>query len=204
MTLKLLKKYEDELEQAVGDCRTLLDVGCGDDSPIQGFSQRIECTGVDAFEPSIEKSRAKQIHRRYFKMDIREVAKEFKPGAYDCVLASDVIEHLPKEEGDVFLHSLETIAKRRVIIFTPNGFLAQGEYDKNPWQVHLSGWTVDEMRTRGYRVIGLRGWKPLRKEYAAIRYKPKFFWLLISAFTQWFVRNRPEHSFQILCIKDKI
>ena len=58
------------------------------------------------------------------------------------------------------------------------------------------------MKSMGYHVIGINGWKPLRKEYAAVRFQPKYFWLLVSHLTQIFVRNRPEHAFQILCIKE--
>jgi len=199
---KLEKKYEQELEEAVGPCTSLLDVGCGTDSPIQGFSKKLFAVGVDAFEPSLQKSAARGIHNEYVKADIRDLKRHFKPGSFDCVLASDVIEHLPKEEGDAFLAALESLARKRVLIFTPNGFLPQGEYDSNPWQAHLSGWTPEEMRKRGYRVIGVRGWKPLRKEYAAVRWPRKFLWLFISSLTQRWVRDRPEKAFQILCIKD--
>ena len=202
VALKLERKYEEELEEAVGDCRSLLDVGCGTDSPIQGFSKKLFSVGVDAFEPSLQKSAARGIHNEYVKADVRELAQRFQPKSFDCVLASDVIEHLPKEMGDPFLATLESLARKRVLIFTPNGFLPQGEYDSNPWQVHVSGWTPEEMRKRGYRVIGLRGWKPLRKEYAAIRWPPKFLWLFVSSLTQRWVRDRPEKAFQLLCIKD--
>jgi len=98
---------------------------------------------------------------------------------------------------------MEKISKNKVIIFTPNGFLPQGEYYNNPWQVHKSGWTVKEMKKRGYKVIGINSWKPLRGEYARLRFRPSYFWQIISDITQLFVRNKTEKAFQILCIKTK-
>jgi len=97
---------------------------------------------------------------------------------------------------------MEEIATKKVIIFTPNGFLPQGEYDNNPWQIHHSGWDVEEMQDLGYNIIGINGWKPLRGEYARINYKPLFLWTLLSDITQLFVRNNPKYAFQILCVKE--
>ncbi len=196
--------YQTELEKAVADCETLLDVGCGSNSPIRAFSAKLYCVGVDAFAPSIEKSKALNIHNEYKQTDILNIDKVFEPESFDCVLASDVIEHLDKEDGYKLMEKMEKIAKKKVIIFTPNGFLPQGEYDDNPWQVHKSGWEVDEMRQQGYKVIGINGWKPLRGEYAALKYRPHFFWTLVSELTQFYVRNRPQKAFQILCVKTKM
>ena len=98
---------------------------------------------------------------------------------------------------------MEAIAKERVVVFTPNGFLQQHEYDNNPKQVHKSGWYVDEMRNKGYRIIGIDGWKGLRGEYSKIRFWPERLWTTISDITQLFTRNHPEYAFEILCVKDK-
>ena len=199
---RILPDYRVELKKAIGDCKTLLDVGCGSSSPIKSFSNKLYCVGVDAFEPSIEKSKKEQIHNKYYKMDVLEIGKNFKPKSFDCVLASDLIEHLTKEEGFKLLEMMEKIAKKKVIVFTPNGFLSQGEYDNNPWQVHKSGWTVDEIKKRGYKIIGINGWKPLRGEFASVKFRPKLLWVIISDITQVFVRNNPKKAFQILCVKE--
>lgn len=202
--VRVFPNFQVELEKAVGKNKSLLDVGCGSNSPIQSFSQKLNCVGVDAFSPSIKKSKNLKIHNQYHQMDVLDIGKKFKSNSFDCVLASDLIEHLTKEEGYKLIEMMEKIAKNKVIIFTPNGFLAQREYDNNPWQVHKSGWSVKEMKERGYKVIGINGWKPLRREYASLRFWPNYFWLIISDITQFFVRNKPIKAFQILCIKTKV
>jgi SAM-dependent methyltransferase len=196
-----LTHYEIELAKAVGACQSLLDVGCGSGSPIKSFSHKMHCVGVDAFAPSIEKSEKQGIHKEYHEMKVLDIGKKFGPGSFDCVLATDLIEHLSKEDGIKLIEMMERIAKKTVIIFTPNGYLPQGKYENNPWQVHLSGWTAEEMVGRGYRVIGISGWKPLKGEYAEVRFWPKLFWNNLSEFSQLFVRNRPEHAFHLLCVK---
>lgn len=201
--VKIFPNYQIELEKAIGKCKNLIDVGCGSDSPIKPFSKKFYCVGVDVFAPSIEKSKNLKIHNKYYKIDVLDIGKKIKSNSFDCVLASDLIEHLTKEEGIKLIEMMEKISKNKVIIFTPNGFLPQGEQDNNPWQLHKSGWTVKEMKKRGYNVIGINGLKPLRGEGASIRFWPKYFWLIISDLTQFFVRNKPEKAFQILCVKIK-
>ena len=193
--------YFYELKKVLSNCESLLDVGCGSFSPIASFSKSFYSVGVDAFVPSIEKSRKLGIHNKYYNIDVLDIGKKFKENSFDCVLASDLIEHLSKEDGFKLIEMMEKIAKKKVVIFTPNGFLPQGEYNNNPWQVHKSGWSVEEMRRRGYKVIGINGWKPLRGERARIKYKPKLFWLIFSILTIPLVRNHPTKAFQILCVK---
>ena len=207
---KIFPEYRVELEKAVGNCKTLLDVGCGPDSPIKPFSGKLYSVGVDAFRPSIEKSKKEGIHNKYYMTDVLKIGKLFKAGSFDCVLASDLIEHLTKEDGCKLLDIMEKIARRKVIVFTPNGFMPQGEFGGNPWQIHKSGWYVDEMRGRDYKVIGINGLKPLRwggqeekfgEHFTDIKFWPKYFWLVVSDMTQLFVRNHPKYAFQILCVK---
>lgn len=202
-TFSNYRKYQIELEKAVGECRSLLDLGCGSSSPIKSFSKKLYCMGVDSFEPSIEKSKKEKIHNDYCKIDVLDIDKKFTPGSFDCVAALDLIEHLTKEEGARLIEMIEIIARKKVIIFTPNGFLLQREGDDNPRQVHKSGWSVEEMKKRGYDVIGINGWKQLRGERTSVRFWPKYFWLFISDMTQFFVKNKPDKACQILCTKLK-
>lgn len=195
--------YHKELEKAIGDSESVLDVGCGSHSPVQHIKGAFRSVGVDAFLPSIEQSKADRIHDEYYKIDALEIGKKFEAGSFDCVIALDLIEHLTKEDGIKLLDAMERITKKKVIVFTPNSFLPQPAVDGNPFQEHKSGWSAKEMRSKGYRVIGINGWKPLRGENADIKLKPKRFWQFISEITQKFVRNKPEKAFQILCVKEK-
>ena len=199
----LMLTYYNELEHSIGDAESLLDVGCGVSSPISHFKKKIKYTvGIDGFEPSIAESCSKGIHDEYHCMDIMKIEEKFDKNQFDCVLASDVIEHFSKSEGQKLLSMMENIARKRVIIFTPNGFLPQGEHSGNPLQKHHSGWEVIEMRNLGFDVIGINGWKPLLGEMSIPKFRPHKVWALISSISQRFVRNKPEYAFQILCVKE--
>jgi len=197
-------QYFAALERTIvdGRCESLLDVGCGEKSPIFGFSKLIpHTTGVDSHLPSIERSRAEGVHTDYVQMNIADIGERFPPRSYDCVVALDVIEHFEKEAGLRLLDAMERIARKKVVIFTPNGFVAQPATADNPHQLHRSGWTVAEMRARGYDVVGIGGWRPLRGAYALPRIRP--FWLTerLSLLTERYFESRPERAYQILCTK---
>lgn len=193
----------DEIEAAIGAPASLLDVGCGSDSPVKFFYVRPDrMVGVDGFQPSIDKSRSACIHDDYLCIDLSRLGEEIAPESYETVLSIDVIEHFEKEQGIQLIKDMEKIASRRVVLLTPNGFLHQDEHSGNPYQKHRSGWTADEMKAMGYQVVGVNGWKPLLGEFAQPRLWPAPFWRLISRLTQPLVRNHPSKAFHLLCIKE--
>ena len=167
------------------------------------FSNQLQYSmGVDRFEPAVRESSSAQIHHDYCVMDALEIGERFQDKSFDCVLASDLIEHLSKEEGYKLVAMMVRIARKKVILFTPNGYLPQAGYGGNKFQRHQSGWDVEEMRELGFHVIGISGWKPLRGEMGTIRWRPRALWIRISDLTQIVTTKRPEYAFQILCIKD--
>ncbi|PKM92362.1 MAG: SAM-dependent methyltransferase [Euryarchaeota archaeon HGW-Euryarchaeota-1] len=194
--------FRQELEKELEGCESFLDLACGINTPIQNYSKKYYSVGVDLFEPSVEGSKQKGLHTEYCIMSVLDIDKKFKENSFDCVVALDLIEHLEKKEGLKLMSMMEKIAKKKVIIFTPNGFLPQGEHFENVWQIHKSGWNVEEMQEKGYDVIGINGWKPLRGEMAKNKYSPAFFWNRISDITQLFTRKNPKFAFQILCVKE--
>lgn len=197
--------YQRLLARELPPCRTLLDVGCGKESPIRSLAPpglRRRTVGVDIHEPDLRESRRLGIHDNYVVLDVSTLGSAFKPASFDCVLASDLIEHLPKHQGERLIESMERVARRRVLIFTPNGFLEQPPDEDNPWQEHVSGWTVAEFRKRGYRVVGVHGWKPLRTQYAEIALRPVKFWERVSWLSQPLLQKSPRWAFQLLAVKD--
>jgi hypothetical protein len=199
-----LGQYEKELAQEiVGSCDSLLDIGCGAHSPIRDFSHRLRYTvGVDTFAGSIDVSRAAGIHNEYYKMDALEIGGRFAAGSFDAVIALDLIEHLPMQDGYQLIAAMERVARKKVVIITPNGFQPQRPIEGNPFQAHVSGWSYDEMRCLGYRIRGLNGWRPLRGELTAIRWQPKLLWENLSLLSQALTTTRPRFAYHLLCVKD--
>lgn len=186
------------------DCKTVLDVGCGAaGSPVSLIKDRLNYSiGVDAYLPSIESSERSKAHTEHKHMDVTKIAEVFKPKSFDCVVALDLIEHLTKEEGKMLLKNMESIAIKKVIVFTPNGYINQDIYDNNEYQIHKSGWSAKEMKKLGYKVVGINGLKILRGEYAKPKFKPTILWERILYITQYFTKANPRFAFQIFCIKE--
>jgi SAM-dependent methyltransferase len=199
---RLQDDFISRLECALGDCESVLDVGCGANSPIDRLPKRVPYSvGVDLYEPWIEESRAKGIHDRYLVADIRHLDSYFAPKSMDCVLAADVLEHLDKADGFRLISLMDRIARKSVVIFTPNGYLEQHPTGGNPLQIHRSGWAASEMQALGYEVTGINGWRPLRGEYARAKWRPRTLWSRISLVSQLLTNSRPTHAFALLCVK---
>lgn len=201
-------RFKDHYVKALGKeldgCTSVLDVGCGSASPLRHFKGTIEYSvGVDSFRSSIDQSRAAGIHHEYALMNALDISGRFPNGSFDCVVALDVLEHLTKDDGHKLLRMMERIARKKIIIFAPNGFVEQGGINGNLDQVHLSGWGVGEMRRMGYRVTGINGWKLLRGELARVRGWPGDFWWRISLLSEYITTHCPEHAFALLCVKEK-
>jgi hypothetical protein len=129
------------------------------------------------------------------------MGERIAPDSFDAVVAFDLIEHLGRDEGLALLAMMERMARSRVVVFTPNGYLPQEPRDGNPLQAHRSGWTAEDFRRLGYDVHGVHGLRHLRGERGSMRWRPSRFWGVVSDLTQPLVYRRPSLAFHLLCVK---
>jgi len=188
--------------RVLADCDSVLDVGCGVNSPLRFLSCK-RLVGVDAYQPDLDRARATRTHDEFVLTDAHNLTTSFQANDFDACVALDVIEHFTKSDGLTFLQTLESLARRKVVILTPNGFLPQSSKVEGDFQKHLSGWEPEEMNDLGYRVIGLDGFRRLRTDHHRIRFHPAPLWAVVSWLTQHACcRNHPSTAAAILCIKD--
>jgi SAM-dependent methyltransferase len=199
--------YIKELERLLvtGNYTTLLDVGCGHNSPIRYVKglNGITKTGIDAYQPSIDTSKGNSIHDFYIKSDLIEYPRYNSATSFDVVLISDVIEHFEEHSALELISAYEALASKLIIIFTPNGFLPQGELMNNPWQVHRSGFESDFFKNRGYNLIGVGGLKYLHGAVYAPRIRPKLLGEIVTDLTVPLTRLIPSSAFSLLAYKHK-
>jgi len=192
--------YVLEIKRSLKDCKTLLDVGCGSSSPIR-FLNKKKTVGVDIHYPLIDEALSKGTHDEFYQFDVKEIGKQFTQKEFDSCVALDLIEHLSKKDSYRLIRDLERIASKKVLIFTPNGFMTQMT-KHDDFQEHLSGWSANEMRNLGYSVIGIFGHKFFRGEKHHLRFRPKLLWGIISHLTHClYTRAHPESATALLCIK---
>lgn len=200
--LKIVKWLKEELK----DCKSVLDLGCGQSSMLQ-YCDVPYSVGVEYWKPYIEESQKKGIHNEYVNADITEL--EMDRGQFDAVMLIDVLEHIEKLKAKVLMWEMERWAAKKVIISVPNGFLPQGDSygDGNIKQHHVSGWDTREFEAMGYRVRGFDGWRPLRGDGADIvPTKTRLGHYLLSAMSMLsepIVESMPEYAFHLFAVRDK-
>ena len=209
LTCSLLKQGADPgqilvklaLRKALLGCDSVLDIGCGTSPTLRQVGVP-HCVGLEGYRPDFEAAQRLNTQDEIICGDLRQLTQLFKPGQFDACIAMDVIEHLPKEDGLKLMREMELLAKKKVVFFTPNGFLPQRQAADSDLQAHFSGWEAEEMQGHGYDVFGMLGPKSLRGEYHMIQRRPKIFWSLVSTLDQIFrIHRRPEKAAAILCIK---
>jgi SAM-dependent methyltransferase len=197
------------LQRELSGCESVLDLGCGPSSPLQ-FCKNIKYSvGVEAFEPYLSESQKKKIHTEYISKKIEEL--DFPENSFDAVIMIEVLEHLPEKTGLEILKKAEKWAKKKVIVSSPNDFIAQKAVDGNELQKHLSGWDYKRMKKLGFKSYGLAGFKFLRQEVEndtmgndlanSIRYSPKLFWFIIATLSQILTYYIPFWSFELFSKK---
>ncbi|MDD5436647.1 MAG: class I SAM-dependent methyltransferase, partial [Candidatus Omnitrophica bacterium] len=187
----LLHSHLHFLKKELKGCASALDIGCGADSPMQ-YIRIPHSVGVDIYGPAVEESRSKKIHDEYIVADVNGL--DFAPDSFEAVVMCETLEHLEKEAGRSLLDRAERWAKKKVLVSCPNGYILQEALYGNPYQVHRSGWSIKDMKERGYKPYGMVGlkWKPSRSLFF-----PLFFWALLSVVMQPVTYYFPSVAFEI-------
>jgi len=125
------------------DAKSILDIGCGEGKPMKFINRhrQFHVTGVDAFEPALDKCRSTGVYNELILGDIQRL--HFREYSFDVVICLALIEHLEKEEAEELLGRMEAIARRQVIVTTP-----VGEYKQGP----LEGILTSNINTAGNRL----------------------------------------------------
>lgn len=150
---------------------SILDVGCG--LGIYGALARIYLEGDNLYDRSGLSWNRKEnwtvkidavegfdkyitpfqiaVYNEIFIKNVVTGMSHFRDKAYDLVLAIDILEHLDKQDGNLFIRELLRIGKS-VILATPAEFISQ-VVPENPLEDHLSLWTREELLTHGFTIV---------------------------------------------------
>lgn len=84
--------------------------------------------------------------------DALDILPTLPESGYDLVLAIDILEHLNKEDGCIFMEHLKRVACKAALISTPKNFIPQ-EVEANPYENHLSVWSRKELVRNNFTQI---------------------------------------------------
>ncbi len=192
--------FEYNLRKATSKSDSVLDIGCGPDSPLQ-FCRRngLYSVGVDLFGPYLRAARTRHTHRDLVRCD--GCYLPFRKNSFDASAALDVIEHLTKKKGLSLLKEMCRVSRKIVIIMTPNGWIHQRVYDENPFQAHNSGWRKGNLLDLGFEVTGIRGVRFLRTIGSRPRFRPLALGYFVVALSEVFGWLFSSIAFQVVAIK---
>lgn len=147
----ILKFFPEDLSG-----KKLLDLGCG--KGIYGYliratknSQGATIIGLDSNKENINFVNKFRIYDKIILSRLPHL--NFKPKSIDFILCSEVIEHISKKAGKKLLDKIDEICKEMTVITTPNVFFQPaGSEDIDR---HISFWSVEDFRKRGYKVYGI-------------------------------------------------
>ena len=146
------KDFWATVRNVMSSPNTLIDLGSGV-RPSTLWSPNLHIC-VEIFEPYqvYLKDKFKDRPLVIISEDVLSFLKRQPDRSLDTIFASDVIEHLPKEDGIQFLQEIERTTRSQALIFTPNGFMPQHVgigndgwgWTGNSKQDHISGWLPSE------------------------------------------------------------
>jgi len=164
---------------------SLIDVGCG--RGIIGALVRIyrnakRLVGIEIFKKNLDFCRQMNFYDELYEYDLKQIPLPFNNKEFEAATCIEVIEHLPKNKGINLLNELERIAKM-IIITTPNVPFSQRDYDNNPFQRHLSSWSVKDFIKRGYKVKGVGDFVPFGRHVKYLSFYLSKFSYVMPAFS---------------------
>lgn len=200
----LLREYDYRrwLKRDLADCESILELGCGSNSPVLQIGYGEKTDAMDIWPPYIERHNRKGDYHKCWQANILQETLPIK--TYDAVVIFDVLEHLPREEveaSDLFV-AMEDCARKKVIIFTPNGFIENDEVDDDPYQAHVSAWEPEDYLKRGYKVVGATGFRWLFGKASLPKYHPYSICAIFGMLSKPLVYRKPKSAWHSYAVKE--
>lgn len=142
--------------------KTALDIGCGQGTYAKMFP-KLQWTGVEIWEPYVEKYGLKDLYPSLQIADAREWDTDEH---FDVCFLGDVLEHMTKEEAKGVVAKAKRWADT-VVISIPLGHYPQGEYEGNPYETHIEDyWTDPDVK----QAFGEPTWSDIDQEIGVYIY----------------------------------
>jgi SAM-dependent methyltransferase len=114
--------------------------------------------GVDAFPPHVKSLSKESFYDEVLVGD--GVSLPFRDKSFDSIIACEVLEHLPHEQGGPFIQELKRVAKESFVVTTPNFDCLRGGGETqdgfNEYEAHKHIYSPQEFCSLGFtQVIGL-------------------------------------------------
>jgi len=168
MADKVYKTFKAEgiawLQKYIDPDDEVIDFGCG----LMPITKKLKCKkliAVDGWYPYVDRLRqslSNEKHIFVWHLDLSgPLLSAARDRSIDVSLALDVVEHFEKEDAIELIKQMERISRKRVVIFTTDGFRPQERDENKKLQRHRCGFRPHEFDDMGYEVIKrIRGHVP--------------------------------------------
>jgi SAM-dependent methyltransferase len=119
------ERLKETLALVPPDVASALEVGCGDGFVVDALSARCYAVGLDIGLFGLQKASCDRVQGYAQRLP-------FGDGAFDIVLALEVIEHLPQVAYVRALREFERVARRYLLISVPNNEFLQAAFTRCP------------------------------------------------------------------------
>lgn len=151
------------VQRAVESGESLLSLCCGIGLELNGLNTQ-DITAVDVAPQYLEKLSQQYPNIKTVCSDALEYLRTQPDKSFDVISIIDGIEHMSKEIGLKLVTEMKRVAKREVLLFTPQGHENSGYLKNEPhnaWgiegadehQTHKSGWTALELKDLGFEML---------------------------------------------------
>jgi SAM-dependent methyltransferase len=153
--------------------RSVLDVGCGQGSPLEEVARRrpgVELAGVDFSPRAVELARERMPNATFSVLDLTQGALDRK---FDLIICTDVLEHIPDDRAA--LRNMRAMCNRWCLVSTIQGRMRDYELHMGHVRNYKRGEVRAKMEEAGFVVRRQIDWgfplySPLYRE--ALRWFP--------------------------------
>lgn len=148
------------VREAVQHGESLLVLCCGIGQELKRLNTN-NITAVDISPEYIKEVKKNYPEVNAINSDALDFARKQPDNSYDVVSFIDGLEHMDKKSGIEILGHIKRIARKRVVLFLPEGLSPDGYLRNEPhnawdiegadeYQKHKSGWRDDEIKALGF------------------------------------------------------
>lgn len=151
------------LNSFIEDGDSVLDLMCGKGDSLCEVVGRVSFgIAVDIYKPYLDKIKWDKVTKEH--SDSLKFLKLQKDNSVDVIMCIDGIEHLEKDVGLELIQEMKRVAKKRIVIFTPDGLTENHPHDAwnikggDEFQEHKSGWSMEDFTPLGFELANRTSW----------------------------------------------
>lgn len=152
--------------EATENGESLLSLCCGIGLELNHLNTQ-DVTAVDVVPQYISEVKNRCPQAKTVLSDALEYVKKQPDKSVDVISIIDGIEHMEKKTGLKLIKEMKRVARKRILLFTPEGPAHDGYLKNEPhnawgiggaddYQKHLSGWTMLELKDLGFQALDIQ------------------------------------------------